>query len=401
MRLLVLSTWLPYPPDNGSRQRAYHLLRQLARRNEVTLLSFGVARTPDDEEALRAMCGRVELVPPAQPGGRRLAWRGLLSPVPRYVMQTESARMKALVAARVLQHDAALALQLDAARYLSAWPQVPRVFEEVEVGLYLDALSRGASALDRWRHRLTWWKHRRFVRGLVNSFDRSTVVSATERSHLLEIGCDPDRIDVVPNGANAAVDLPARSQRAPRLIYPGSVTYSANLDAVRYFVRDVLPLVRRARPDVTFVVTGPTDGADIAGLQSEAGVTFTGLVPDVAPLIAESAACVVPLRIGGGSRLKVLQALALGTPVVSTRKGVEGLDVEPGRHALVADGSEPFAEHVLRVMGDPVLAGDLSRHGHALVCQRYGWEAIGRSLERVIGSAVAHHASARVAPRPV
>ena len=393
MELLVVSTWLPNPPDNGSRIRADELVRQLARRHSVTLLSFGAPTLPDGLVALRSLCRHVEVVPPTTLRGGRLGMRGLLSPVPRYFVQTESARMGSLVAAHVLRHHAAMALQVNAALYLSRWQAIPRIFEEVEVGIYRDAPSREASAAGRGRRRLTRWKSRRYFRGLVNRFDRSTVVSETERDQLVAIGCDRNRIAVVRNGMHAPEVLLPRAVRAWQLVYPGSVTYSANLDAVRHFVREVLPHVRRARSEVTFVVTGSTEGVEIADLAACEGVTFTGHLPDIDPLVMESAACVVPLRIGGGTRLKVLQAMALGTPVVSTEKGIEGLDVEPGRDVLVADGSQSFAAQVLRVLSEPALAAALSTNGHRLVRERYGWDAIGEVLEAVVHAAVDDHAS--------
>jgi glycosyltransferase involved in cell wall biosynthesis len=399
MRLLVVSTWSPWPPDNGSRVRAYQLLRRLARRHILTLLAFGEPGSPEDRDALRAFCGHVEIVPPARLSGGRLRTRGLLSPVPRYFLQTDSAQMRSVVAAHVKRHDAALALQVDAARYLSGCPGVPRVFEEVEVGAYRDAPLTETSPLRRVRRRLTWSKYRRFVRGLVDECDRSTVVSDAERGHLLAIGCDPDRVAVVPNGADAAEVLPPRSPAAGRVIYPGPVAYPANLDAVRYFVREVFPLVRRARPDATFVVTGSTDGADLGDLVAIDGVSFTGRVPQVESMLSESAACVVPLRVGGGTRLKVLQSMALGTPVISTRKGIEGLEVEAGREVLVANDSQAFAASVLRVLNETALANALSIAGHRLVRDRYSWDAIDGALERVIQRAVADYASRPAAPR--
>ena len=169
--------------------------------------------------------------------------------------------------------------------------------------------------------------------------------------------------------------------------------YSANLDAVRYFVREILPIIRRTRPDVTFVVTGATDGVDIRDLEAEDGVSFTGRLDAVDAILAKSAVCVVPLRTGGGTRLKVLQAMAIGTPVVSTRKGIEGLEVEPERHALVADESRAFAAQVLRLLSEPELGSSLSRNAHALVRERYDWEQIGATLERVVEGAVASHGS--------
>ena len=115
-------------------------------------------------------------------------------------------------------------------------------------------------------------------------------------------------------------------------------------------------------------------------------------------MLSESAACVVPLRVGGGTRLKVLQAMALGTPVVSTRKGIEGLEVEPGRDVLVADDGPAFAADVLRILNEPALVDALSTAGHRLVRDRYGWDAIGGALESVVQRAVADHASRRATP---
>ncbi|MFO7691888.1 MAG: glycosyltransferase [Vicinamibacterales bacterium] len=391
MNLLVVSSWCPYPPDNGSRQRAWNLLRSLTRRHRVTLLAFGGTGPAQDLDGLQSCCAHVEIVPTSTPEGTHMRLRGLLSPVPRHFRQTESAPMRALVAAHLRRHDAAIALQVDAARYLAGCTGLPRVFEEVELGAYRDESLPRAPAFRRMRRRLTRWKYERFVRRLVDAFDGSTVVSDPEREHLLELGCDPDRIAVVPNGADAAAALSSREPVAGRLIYPGPVTYPANLDAVRHFVRDVFPIVRRARPDATFVVTGDMDGVAVGELAAVGGVSFTGRLPDVGPMLATSAACVVPLRIGGGTRLKVLHAMAVGTPVVSTRKGIEGLAIEPGRDALVADNSPAFAAQVLRVLSDPALSGALAMNAHRLVRGRYGWDAIGGALEDALQRAVSTH----------
>lgn len=388
MRLCVVSTWWPDPPDNGSRLRAYHLLEYLTARHTVRLLSFDRADGLASDAVLRTWCERVHRVAPTPLPTGGLGLRGLLSVTPRYFVQAESARMRALVAEEASRCDAALAMQVNAAVYLAGQRAVPRVFDEVETGLYRDACAADRAPLQRWRGGLTWWKYRHFLRGLVNGFDRSTVVSSTEREHLAAIGCDADRIVVVPNGAVAADVLPARTTVAGRLIYPGSVTYSANLDAVRIFVRDIFPLVRRGRPDATFVVTGATGGVDLRDLESVDGVMFTGHLPDVDAILATSAACVVPLRMGGGTRLKILRAMALGTPVVSTGKGIEGLEVVDGREVLVADEPQAFAARVSRLLDDQDLAAALANRGHALVRSRYGWESIGARLEETLQGAV-------------
>ena len=173
--------------------------------------------------------------------------------------------------------------------------------------------------------------------------------------------------------------------------------FDANLDAVRYFVREVFPQIRQARPDATFWVTGATDGIDLSDLE-QPGVTFTGRLPEVDSIIASSAACVVPLRLGGGTRLKVLQAMALGVPVVSTPKGIEGLDVEPERHVLVGASAADLATHTLRILDDPAVGRRIATRALRLVRERYDWDPIAESLDRVIHEAVRAHSSLRGRP---
>jgi glycosyltransferase involved in cell wall biosynthesis len=374
MRLLVVSSWYPHPPDNGSRLRITHLLEALARDHVITLLSFGREDGSEQVEPLRRYCAAVHVVPQAAPG--RLGTTGLLSMVPRYYAQTRSPDMLALISAQAPLHDAAMAMQIRAAYHLvEAHPRLPILFEEVEVGAAMSPdLTQPSSRWRRARHGLTWWKHQRFLRRLIDRSDRVTVVSAPERDHLIALGCDPARVAVVPN-AVAVPDGPVEPRaRLPQVIYPGAVTFSANLDAVRYFVRDVWPRIRKVRPDVGFVVTGETTGIDVGELASVEGVRFTGRLPEVDSLVARSLACVVPLRVGGGTRLKVLHAMALGTPVVSTSKGIEGLDVTPERHVLVGDTAESLAAQVLRVVGDPALAARLASDARARVRDAYTWE---------------------------
>ena len=389
-----MSKWLPYPLDNGSRMRAFHLIKHLSRRHAVTVFTFGLPQGSTDLAPLRAVCQRLEIVAPVRQDGDRLGLRGLLTQVPRSYIQSDNPAMHGLIRSSISQHDAAIALQNTAAWHLKGYTECPRVFEEVEVALFRERWSLGTQPARRLRDGLTWLKFRSFVRALANDFDWATVVSEPERQHLSDIGCDRARVSVIPNGAEIRRIRPSLA-RARRLIYPGSVTYSANLDAVRYFAQDILPEIRRRSPGVDFVVTGSTEGVDLAELASGNGVTFTGRLPEVETLIAESAVCVVPLRVGGGTRLKVLQAMALGTPVVSTSKGIEGLDVQPEVHLLVGDTSEEFANHVVEVLHNPLLGERLAVAAHRLVSERYSWQSSGEALEHVIQTAMERHAASR------
>ena len=382
---------MPYPPDNGTRQRAFNLLTHLSRHHTITLLTFGRTSPADDIGPLRELCDRLEIFRPRIPQSARLGIEGLLSTVPRYYAQTRSADLTARVNTIAQGHDALLALTCGAALHMTGVARArPSVLDEIEVGVLRDQYTGEPRLVRRLRHGLTWWKYAQFIRSLASRFNRSTVVSEREREFLGLMGCDTTRVAVVANGVNVPATLDVR-EKVRRLVYPGSVMYSANLDAVRFFVHDVWPLVRAMAPDLTLTVTGATDGVDLGGLDSADGVTFTGRLPDVDDLIATSAACVVPLRVGGGTRLKILHAMALATPVVSTSKGIEGLDLVPGQHLLVADTPEDLAASILRVTNDRALGTALACEGYALVRDRYAWGPIAETLERVILDAVEEH----------
>lgn len=399
MRLLAVSSWFPYPPDNGSRLRIFHLLEALAREHEVTLLTFGRDEGREQVGPLQRFCGAVHVVPAAAP--TRLGLSGLLSPVPRYYAQTLSPEMLARITAEAPSHDVAMGMSIRAAFHVvHASPAMPVLFEEVEVGAAM-VPEAGAAAAPPWRrarHRLTWWKHRRFLRHLLGAVQGATVASAIERELVAGLGVDAAKIAVVPN----AVVLPERpadpARRRRQVIYPGSVLYSANLDAVSYFVRDVWPGLRRQCPDLRFVVTGETAGVDVAALAAVEGVHFTGRLDDVNEAIAASLACVVPLRVGGGTRLKVLQAMAVGTPVVATSKGVEGLAVEADRHVLVGDTPEVFIAHTLRLVREAALGERLATAARELVRETYTWDRSAGVLMAHLRQVAASSGARRVSP---
>lgn len=373
--------------------RAFHLIRHLAQRHSVTLLAFG-----DRPRGGGVPSGvSLRVIPPTPIDRANLGIRGLLSPVPRHLVQNESLTMHQEVARHMGGCDIAIGMQLDAARYLERWTTIPRVFEEAELAVIREQFEHQTRHDRRARKWLTWTKTAHFVQRLVARFDRTTVVSDAEREHLGAAGCDTSRVAVIPNGT----DIPPTVHdvgKQDRLIYPGAVTYSANLDAMRFFVADIFPLVRRARPGVELWITGETGGVDLSALRVP-GVRFTGHLAQVEPVIAESAVCIIPLRLGGGTRLKALQAMALRVPVVSTRKGVEGLDVEPGRHVVIADNPAEFAAQILRVCDDNALRQQIVEAADRFVRERHAWPVIGAALERVLESAVDAHRAEFGEPR--
>lgn len=388
MRILLLSSWFPYPPDNGSRIRAYNILKTIAGKHEVSLVSFS---DPDfsleHADALQEMCREIQTTPriPFQPGGGR-ALGAFLSSVPRFVKDTYSPAMQRLVDDHLAtgEFDVLFAGELSAAIYVRSEMPVGKIFDDLEIGIFHDAYAL-ATGLTRRRRALTWWKMARYLQARAGLFDAVTVVSRREKELALKIGVPEARLSVLPNAidcsryANVAVE-----QLPGTLIYTGALTYDANLDAMRYFVREILPLVREVEPDTRLTITGRASQVAQNELSIDNAVLFAGYVADVRPRIAQSRVCVVPLRFGGGTRLKILEAMAVGTPVVSTSKGIEGLDLVPGKEVLVGDTPQDFARETLALLKDAGLRDRIAANGRAKVNALYDWGKLGKQIDALI-----------------
>jgi glycosyltransferase involved in cell wall biosynthesis len=398
-RLLFLSAWCPLPADNGSKLRIFHLLRELARQYDVDLLSFA-PQLPGDRalRELREICAAVDLLPETPFAGRPAGrLRGLLSATPRSVVANHSAAMAAAVGTRARnRYDLVIASQLHMAPY-ALLLDAPRLLEEVELTTLRDQYATQARLLGRARYGLTGLKTRRYVAELLRRFAGATVVSERERELLRPFAPAHLRLAVVPNGVDTAVCAGSFGDpEADTLIYPGALSYDANFDAVAYFLGAIWPRLHAARPGVRLRVTGRATPERIRALPVADGVEFTGYLDDVRPAVARAWAEVVPLRKGGGTRLKVLEALALGTPVVSTSKGVEGLELEDGRHILVADTADAFAATTERLLGQPELRASLGAAGRQVVRERYDWRTIGTRLNGLALEIARHERQNRV-----
>jgi len=386
VKVLFLSWWFPYPPDNGSRMRIYNLLKQLSRNHTVTLLTFSDDPATDSVHlpVLREFCAGVQVVRriPFTPGRWR-ALRGFFSLWPRFFVESYSREMEELVTQRADVHDVIVASQVWTHRYALAAANRPKVLEELEMAHFCECHKWARDFFWQLRCRPMRWKFRRLVRWLARQFDAITVASDQEAQLLDEITPMHNLLTVVSNG----VDLPLYDgtfgQPVPdTLIFPGALTFYANYDAMSYFLEEIYPRVKAHQPQTVLRITGKTDGVDLSALPASDGAIFTGYLDDVRPAIAQSWACVVPLRMGGGTRLKILEAMALGTPVVATGKGAEGLDVTPGEDVLIADEPGAFANAVLRLLTDQALRARLAANGRRLVEKRYSWEMCAQKLEQ-------------------
>ncbi|MSP11792.1 MAG: glycosyltransferase [Chloroflexi bacterium] len=390
MRILFLSSWFPWPPDNGSKIRIYNLLRALSLQHEVTLLSFTSETMPPDTGALVAYCHIGGIVPQAtfNPLGLR-ALAGFFSSRPRSVVDTYSREMATLVRQEIERgsYHLVIASQLATAPYIFSSASPPAILEEVELSILREAYRHAGNKLARFQRWLTWGKNRRYIAATTKRFAAVTVVSELEKANLQNAIPGYNSIFVVPNGVDVDRLRPGVAEAQPqKLVFNGALTYRANYDAMAFFLNDIWPLILAQEPTVRLDITGSTDGVLLPRLAVTPGVIFTGYLPDIRPAVSAAWACIVPLRVGGGTRLKILEAMALGTPVISTSKGAEGLDVTPEMQILIADDPAQFADQTIRLLRDPQLRQRLSQNGRRLVEDQYDWRLIGDRFNALVAS---------------
>lgn len=397
MKILFLSTWFPYPPDNGSKLRVVHLLKALAKEHDVSLIAFDFD-TPETAASTAApvidlaYVERIYLDPFAAVGKTTLS--SYLSWQPATTRPIAAMRDAVLRKFELDAYDCIIASTFVCSPYpLESSPPTVRILEEHNslTRWLWERYKQQRSPLLRLRRWLSWQKTRRFEARLFSRFDLVTAVSAQD-AHTMTTMLPGFQgpVEVVPNGVDCEHNRPGLERPlANTLVYNGALTYQANFDAVQYFLSAIFPAIRQHVPDVRLTITGSTNGVDLTTLAISDAVHLSGYVDDVRVPVARAAVCVVPLRDGSGTRLKILEAMALGTPVVATSKGAEGLDVVDGTHLLVADTPEAFAHATTRLLQDPNLCATLAANARRLVEENYDWQQIGAHFVQLVEQTVA------------
>jgi sugar transferase (PEP-CTERM/EpsH1 system associated) len=392
MKILFLTPQLPYPPQKGTAMRNWGLISDLAERHEVAVLSFSPPPPAGGDrggggDPLTRVC-RVEIIePPVRSLGTRL--RDMLT---------------------TAKPDMALRLASDAyAQRLADWLaretfDVVHV-EGIEMAPYLDVIEAAQSRpliifddhnceyLLQKRAFLTDLRIPSRWVGAVYSFvqwqrlldyeaqacrraDQVLAVSEADAAALQNLVPDA-HMTIVPNGIDARAYTPTLTHAdTPALVFTGTMDFRPNVDAVLWFAQEVLPRIRAQMQDVRFFAVGQRPHRRLDVLRDDPAVTLTGFVEDTRPYIADAAVYVVPLRMGGGTRFKILEALAMGKAVVSTTLGAEGFPVAHEQELLLADEAEDFARAVVSLLNAPEKRESLGRAGRAFIEARYDWRVI-------------------------
>lgn len=408
LSVVLVSHFIPYPPIGGALQRGYHLLRLIARRHDIHLIAvrhktavYDNVTVEEAAAALRPLCASLDIVDISR-WTRPLAL-GLGAAASLATFQALSVRLYREPALRSTIRRVVARVR-------------PDVLQLDTIGLaqYLDEAAGAATVIGHQNVESSMMRRRAlfepnpftrayclyeanrlaaYERAMCPRANANVMVSADDAAQLArETGAA--HVAVVSNGVDVESLQPVeREPGSKTLIFAGRQDQHANHDAARHFASTAWPAIRAAQPDARLLVVGANPPADVQALANAGlGIEVTGFVPDVRPYFERAAAAVIPIRAGGGTRLKVLDALALGMPVISTTFGASGLDLEPGVDVLIADEPDDFVAQVLRLFGDPDLQARLSARARRIAEDRFSWQRIADDLSTVYLDAVRRRA---------
>ncbi len=408
-KILFLTQVLPYPPDAGPKVRQYHMLRYLAVQHVVTLVSF--VRPDDRPEAIRhlqGICAEVHAVPM-----RRSLWRnvvaglkGLLTGRPMIIVRDEIGEMHTVLdrLARQGGFEIIHADQLSMAWY-GQWAAkraaTAATLLDEHNAVYLLTRQLGA----RVTHPVGRLMYNREARSMAayeaamcRAFDAILTVTQEDRDRLLALYPAKEReglarkftvIPICVESAPPRLTSEPRADERPTILHLGTMFWPPNVAGVLWFAREVLPIIHNELPNARFVIVGKSPPPEVLALTADPRIEVTGYVEDPAPYIAAADVFVVPLQVGEGMRVKILDAWSWSLPVVSTPVGAEGILVEPERNILLGAEASEFAAQVARALKDRVLNEALRKAGRAWVEANYSWQNVYRRVDQVYAQLLA------------
>jgi glycosyltransferase involved in cell wall biosynthesis len=350
---------------------------------------------------LHQYCQSIEIVPIPQRSSLKRLLTTLFSPLPDMALRLPSVEFRCRLADRLESErfDVVQVESIEMAPYAmddAGWGMERPlwVFDDynAEYVLQQRAFETDVRHPRRWIGALysfiQWQKLRRYEAAVCQRVDRVIAVSEADREILQKLGPGV-KVTVIPNGVDTRAYDPGRTYplilEPHSFVFTGKMDFRPNIDAVLWFCHQVLPLIKTQVPDVHFYIVGQKPPPRLSPLAEDPAVTLTGYVDDVQPYIAGAGVYVVPLRIGGGTRLKIMEAMALGKAIVSTSLGCEGYPMTSGRELVIADTPQDFAHCVVELLGDARRREELGRAGRRFVEERYDWRAIVPRLEQVYG----------------
>ncbi|MGO8719727.1 MAG: glycosyltransferase family 4 protein, partial [Acidobacteriaceae bacterium] len=389
LKVLVLDEEIPFPLNSGKRIRTWNLLRNLSRRHDITFLCYGTPENPGLSK-FEELGIRVVLVP-GLPASNTLrfyagAFANIFSLWPYSVSRHHTRRfiraIRTLIASQPF--DLVHCEWTPYASYINAVGQLPILImaHNIEVTVWRRRAQHASNPAERLFMRWQAWKMARFEKKCFARAGHVAVVTEEERQTAKQWGAPA--VYLVSNGVDTEyLHSGGEAFEPDSLLFLGSLDWQPNRDALLYLLSEILPRIQAANPQAKLRIVGRQPATKLREqVEDLSGVEWVGEVPDIRPHFARAAIVLVPLRIGGGSRIKILESLSMGKAVVATHIGAEGLDVVPGVHCLIADSPADFSQSVTQLLADPERAVELGRNGRELVVRQYDWGGVAKILEQ-------------------
>lgn len=408
VKILFLSQIVPYPPHGGVLQRGYNLIREIGKRNTLYLLAFvhpdvlgHAGLLEESRKALSAHCQQIEYFELWTKKSKihKLAGylMGGLSGLPFSVLAHRSSQFRASMH-KILGRETIDLVHYDTlalAQFNDIGKGIPKVLthHNIESQLMARRAEKESNPLAKFYLTQQTRKLNAYELAQCDQFDLNIVVSDTDVASLKH-KLPTIRTETIPNGVDLRYFKPEHRENnpgEPRLIYTGGMNMFANRDAVLWFLREIWPMIKAELPAVKFYAVGQDPPTELLKMtETDPGVIVTGYVDDIRPLVDQSVVYVVPLRVGGGTRLKVLDAMAMEKAIVSTTIGAEGIHVTSGHNIVLADEPREFARKTLELLRNPDLRSSLGMAARNLVETEYSWEFIGGKLQAAYESVLAN-----------
>jgi len=391
VKILLLTLVLPYPPDSGPKVKTYNMVKYISQAHDLTLVSFVRGDQTAEIEHLKQFCHAIYPIPIQRSrikDGLAL-FKSMVSPTPWVIARDDRESMRGLISTLIKREkfDLIHADQLNMAQFAPAVPGIARILDDHNAVwlLYQRMAQTAANPGIRLFLEREWRMLKDYEGRICREFDAVLTVSDEDKQSLVQAMGQDGNLIVAPIAVDTEELKPVqRDLQHTTILHIGTMFWPTNVDGILWFLREVYPIIQREKPDVCFNIIGARPPKKVIQASHDlAGVTVTGYVKDPGEYIRKTGVMVVPLRAGGGMRVKILEAMAKGLPIVSTSIGCEGIAVENGRHLLIADTPEDFAQATLRLLKDLDLSAFLSKNGRELIEKTYDY----RQAYRPVGQA--------------
>ena len=391
MNILVVYPYIPFPIDRGTYQRVFHLLRALAMDHTIDLIALSEkGERVENRGIFESFCRKVVFVPFEHPPWPRLFPNRLLNSLPTTIRHWWLPQLADTIGTMLDENEYDMVHVCDivmAQYFLKDHLQIPLSVDRSRVDLQFQEeqfarMPKGIKSSLLYREQT--WKLRRFEHKVARRSALQVVCGPDDKQFIRSEVSDKLPVQVITNGVDLDYFSPGSStvprDVAPTILYCGAMDYMPNVDALRWYFGEIHDRLKNLVPDLRVLIVGKSPAEEVKAYGVLPGVTVTGGVPDVRPWYRRAWAQIVPLRIGGGTRLKIPESMAMGTPVISTTIGAQGLNLAHGTEILLADTPQMFAHCTERMLLDEPLRQKIEEHGMETCHRRFGWPGLGRQL---------------------